>query len=186
VIDTMGQDMLFWRSAYRSHGPAVMSFLVRRLGRREDAEDLLQETFVRAIGSDSFAEGGNLRAYLMRIAHNLMVNRLRRPRLVVPVETEEEAAFEGVASGGASPEQAAAWSDFRERLAGVLAVMSEAHRRAFELGVLEGRPYAEVAELTGSTLAQVEINIFRARKRVVEELREHLPPAGESTPRSTL
>jgi RNA polymerase sigma-70 factor (ECF subfamily) len=163
-----------------------MSFLVRRLGRREDAEDLLQETFVRAIRSGSFDESGNLRAYLMRIAHNLMVNRLRRPRLVVPAETEEEATFEDVAAGGASPEQDAVWSAFRRRLAGVLAAMSEAHRRAFELGVLEGRPYAEVAELTGWSLSQVKINIFRARKRVVEELRDHLPPAGSSTPRSTL
>lgn len=173
MIQAMANDMVFWRSAYDSHGPAVLSFLRRRVGRREEAEDLLQETFVRAIRSGSFSEGGNLRGYLMRIAHNLMVNRLRRPRLVVPAGEDE--TFENVPAAGASPEQDATWSAFRSDLSRVLAGMSEAHRRAFELAVLEGRPYGEVASLTGWSLAQVKINVYRARRRVIEELREHLP-----------
>lgn len=181
MIQAMRPDMVFWRSAYDRHGPAVRAFLERRLRRREEAEDLLQETFVRAIRSDSFSEGGNLRGYLLRIAHNLMVNRLRRPRLVVP-GGDEDGSFDHVASGGASPEEDASWSAFRHDLARVLAGMSEAHRRAFEMAVLEGRSYGEVAERMGWSLAQVKINVYRARRRVIEELREHLPQAGRSTP----
>lgn len=181
MIQTMAPDMVFWRSAYDSHGPAVMAFLQRRLRRREEAEDLLQETFVRAIRSDSFDQGGNLRGYLLRIAHNLMVNRLRRPRVVVPAVAAEE-GFEDVPAVGVSPEQEAVWSAFRADLGRVLAGMSEAHRRAFQLAVLEGRGYAEVAAQTGWSLAQVKINVYRARRRVIEELRDHLPEAGRSAP----
>ena len=168
----MQRDMVFWRSAYDAHGGAVLSFLARKLGRREEAEDLLQETFVRAIRCGTFREG-NLRGYLLRIAHNLLVSRLRRPRLVVPAE--DGGAFDELPAAGGSPEEAAAWGDLRARLAAVLAELSDAHRRAFELAVLRGLPYAEIAARTGWSAGQVRINVFRARKKVVEALAEHLP-----------
>ncbi|HKH46053.1 MAG TPA: RNA polymerase sigma factor [Thermoanaerobaculia bacterium] len=179
MTDAIEQDRGFWRAAYQSHAPAVLAFLQHRLGRREDAEDLLQETFVRAIRSGSF-DGDNLRAYLLRTAHNLWVNRRRRPRLVVPAGSpggENDAPFADVPAEAASPEQEASWSAFREELQRVLAGLSEPHRRAFELGALEQHSYDEIAQITGWSLPQVKVNLYRARKRVIEELREHFPQA---------
>lgn len=181
MTEAIEQDRGFWRAAYQSHAPAVLSFLQHRLGRREDAEDLLQETFVRAIRSGSF-DGDNLRAYLLRTAHNLWVNRRRRPQLVVPAAGEGEAPLAEVPAGAASPEQEAAWSAFREELQRVLAGLSEPHRRAFELGALEQRSYGEIAQITGWSLPQVKVNLYRARKRVIDELREHFPQAARSRP----
>lgn len=189
MTEAIEQDRGFWRAAYQSHAPAVLSFLRHRLGQREDAEDLLQETFVRAIRSGSFDgdnHGDNLRGYLLRTAHNLWVNRRRRPRLVVPMAGpaagEDEDPFAGVPAEAASPEQEASWSAFREELQRVLAGLPEAHRRAFELGALEQRSYGEIAEITGWSLPQVKVNLYRARKRVIEELREHFPQGARSRP----
>jgi RNA polymerase sigma-70 factor (ECF subfamily) len=187
LTEAIEQDRGFWRAAYQSHAPAVLSFLLHRLGRREDAEDLLQETFVRAIRSGSF-EGENLRAYLLRTAHNLWVNRRRRPQVVVPMRgprtgsavDEKEDPFAGVPAEAASPEQEASWSAFRKELQRVLAGLPEAHRRAFELGALEQRSYDEIAQATGWSLPQVKVNLYRARKRVIEELRGHFPQAARS------
>ena len=186
MTEAIEQDRGFWRAAYQSHAPAVLAFLQHRLGRREDAEDLLQETFVRAIRSGSF-DGDNLRAYLLRTAHNLWVNRQRRPRLVVsaasaagPAAGEKDDPFADVPAEAASPEQEASWSAFRKELRRVLAGLSEAHRRAFELGALEQRSYGEIAQITGWSLPQVKVNLYRARKRVIEELREHFPTAARS------
>lgn len=189
MTEAIEQDRGFWRAAYQSHAPAVLAFLQHRLGRREDAEDLLQETFVRAIRSGSF-DGDNLRAYLLRTAHNLWVNRRRRPRLMVPmlgpmagpVAGEEEAPLVDVPAETASPEQEASWSAFREELQRVLAGLSEPHRRAFELGALEQHSYGEIARITGWSLPQVKVNLYRARKRIIEELREHFPQAARSRP----
>lgn len=168
------QERGFWRAAYQSHAPAVLAFLLHRLGRREDAEDLLQETFVRAIRSGSF-EGDNLRSYLLRTAHNLWVNWRRRPRLVVPEANEDDVPAEG-----ASPEQEASWNAFRVELQSLLAGLSEPHRRAFELGALEQRSYGEIGEITGWSLPQVKVNLYRARKQVIEQLREHFPQTARS------
>ena len=187
MTEAIEQDRAFWRTAYQSHAPAVLAFLQHRLGRREDAEDLLQETFVRAIRSGSF-DGDNLRAYLLRTAHNLWVNRRRRPRLVVPAADsaagETDAPLDEVPAEAASPEQEASWSAFRGELQRVLAGLSEPHRRAFELGALEQRSYGEIAQITGWSLPQVKVNLYRARKRVIEELREHFPSAIKPTARS--
>lgn len=191
MTEAIEEDRGFWRTAYQSHGPAVLAFLRHRLGRSEDAEDLLQETFVRAIRSGSFDEdnqGGNLRGYLLRTAHNLWVNRRRRPQVVVPMPglravpepDEREDPFAEVPAAGASPEQEASWSAFRKELRRVLVDLPEPHRRAFELGALEQRSYGEIAEITGWSLPQVKVNLYRARKRVIEELRGHFPQAARS------
>ncbi|HSN89194.1 MAG TPA: RNA polymerase sigma factor [Thermoanaerobaculia bacterium] len=165
-------DRLFWRTAYQAHGPAVLAFLRHRLGRREDAEDLLQETFARAIRAGSFQEGGNVRAYLLRTAHNLWVSGLRRPRLVAPLGDAEEQALAETPDSRASPEQEATWGDLRDKVQLALAGMKESYRRAFELGVLEQRSYNEIGEITGWSLAQVKINIYRARKQVLAEVHQ--------------
>jgi len=179
--------MAFWQAAYESHGPVVLAYLRHRIGERADAEDLLQETFVRAIRAGTVREEGSVRGYLLRTARNLVINRARRPRLVVavgpaPGEPGEagDSPLERVADQAASPEQRAAWSAFRAGLLRVVAEMSEAHRRAFDLGVVQRMSYDEVARRTGWTLAQVKTNIFRARQRVIAALGDQLPEAAGS------
>lgn len=172
-------DASFWQCAYQDHGSVVLAFLRHRLGQRQDAEDLLQETFVRAIRAGSFRPGGNLRAYLLATARNLVINRLRRPRLVVSADAEsDEGPFAHATDEAASPEQRAALGAFRDRLTEILSTMSDAHRRAFHLGVVEQRSYSEIARRTGWSLAQVKVNIYRARRRVIDDLGEVLPDAG--------
>jgi len=176
---TLDSDESFWHSAFCSHAPAILSFLEGRLGRREEAEDLLQETFVRAIRAGTFERGGNARAYLLSTARNLLINRFRRPRLVVPAAVPEAGGdpFEAVPDAGASPERQTEWSAFRERLDEVLAAMSEAHRRAFELAIVQQLSYREIAELTGWSESGVKINVYRARRQVVRDLGDALPLA---------
>ena len=177
----MDLDEGFWHSAYDAHGGAVFGFLLKRTGRREVAEDLLQETFTRAIRAGSFRPGlGDLRAYLMTGARHLLVNRARRPKLVVAAEPRRDGgdAMARVAATAESPEQEAAWSDFLEGLEAVLQEMPEAHRTAFRMGVLEQRPYRDVARLNGWSASQVKINVYRARKRVIRELGGQIPEIG--------
>lgn len=165
-----------WQAAYREHGPAVLRFLSRRTRRREDAEDLLQETFVRAIRAQGrLRDRSKLRAYLMSIAHNLSVNLSRRK---APVPFSEMAAAERIEAEparGDGPEAELGLSELDERLAALLAELKPKHRTAFELAVLGGQPYREVAESTGWSLSQVKVNVYRARRAVTAGLRDLLP-----------
>lgn len=183
--------MSFWETAYAEHGPVVLAFLGRRLPSRADAEDLLQETFVRAMRvGNQHAEG--LRYYLLTTAQHLLINRSRRPRLVLRAadlpaaggggETDGEAAapsdpIETAADGAASPERNAAWSAFHAELARAVEALPPDQRRAFRLGVVERHPYADIVRLTGWSLAAVKTNVFRARQRVLAALGDRLEDA---------
>jgi RNA polymerase sigma factor (sigma-70 family) len=163
--------------------------LGRRLPSRDEAEDLLQETFVRAIRAGNAREE-QLRYYLLTTARHLLVNRLRRPRLVLGPEAlphgrrhqeeggpEPPSPLESVADDAASPERNAAWSAFRTGLGQAVATLSPDHRRAFCLAVVERQPYAEIMQITGWTLAQTKTNVHRARQRVLAALGERLEDA---------
>ena len=71
----------FWTTTYEEHGSAVMAFLTSRTGRRDLAEDLLQETFVRAIRArPTLPDPAGVRSYLFTTAHRLLLSRYRRKR----------------------------------------------------------------------------------------------------------
>ena len=182
--------MSFWQAAYEAHAPAVLAFLGRRLPSRDEAEDLLQETFVRAIRAGNAREE-QLRYYLLTTARHLLVNRLRRPRVVVAAdelaarrgrrggdaERDVAEALEAVPDGAVSPERNAAWSGFRDGLDRAVAALSPDLRKAFQLAVMERHPYADVMRLTGWSLPQVKTNVFRARQRVLAALGDRLEDA---------
>ena len=170
------RDERFWQSAYEEHGGAVLTFLRRRVPSGEQAEDLLQETFVRAMRFDSF-QGGNLRGYLLSISRHLIVNQLRRPKVVVPHETplEDQQPFENVEAEGDSPEEVAAWTHLNDELQQALATLKPEHRQAFELAVLGQHSYPEVARMTGWSLSKVKSNVHRARKKLIAQLAHRMP-----------
>jgi RNA polymerase sigma-70 factor (ECF subfamily) len=162
----------FWKLAYDQHGPALMAFLRSRTGSREDAEELLQETFVRAIRSSvMLRDRSKARGYLFTIAHNLLRSSRRRSRIspVVAVESPPDHEADEVA------DDRVRMRAVLERLGQVLAEMPAAHRRAFELAVVDKTPYRDICECTGWSLAQVKINVYRGRKRVTQALADLLP-----------
>lgn len=172
----------FWHTTYRRHGSAVMAFLTSRLGRRDLAEDLLQETFVRAMRAQgALRDVGKVRSYLFSTAHRLVLNhvRRRRPLLFSELSSRDTAPVAEVPDGGASPAEEAELRRLEERLKGVARQMSPKLRIAFEEAVLRQRPYAEIASEHGWSETQVRVNVCRARKRAVAELRDLLMVEGD-------
>lgn len=169
------QKLTFWEEAYHQWGPPVFAFLVNRLGHRADAEDLLQETFVRAIRSrHNLREPEKVKSYLFTIAHNLMVNHVRKNR---PEAVSDTANPDGLTvldttadEESTPPDLAAEAEDLHGMVSQHLETMKEQYRVAFELGVLQGRAYSDIARTTGWSLAQVKINVYRARKQMIGHL----------------
>jgi RNA polymerase sigma factor (sigma-70 family) len=131
----------------------------------------MQETFVRAMRSaEGLREPARVRSYLFTTAHNLVRNHHRRAKVspLVGSAPEREPADHG------SSDARVRLRGLLERLAELLSSMPDAHRQAFELGVLDRLPYREIADRTGWTLAQVKINVYRARRRAVDGLADVL------------
>ncbi len=131
---------------YQTWSQEITRGLRRRGALPELAEDLTQDTFLRALVSEPPAS--HPRAWLWRIALNLFTDHRRRERLVDWVQISDE-AFEQIA---ARLPEAVDFVWHRQRLvltAKALMEMPERNRRAFILFRLEGRTIREVAEVMG-------------------------------------
>lgn len=169
-----------WQGAFQEHGPAIFAFLASRTRRREDAEDLLQETFVRAIrASGTLRDEGKLRSYLMTIAHNVMVNnyRKKKPLLFSEGGDATDGLEDRLESVREATDSAAHFDALESHLSNVLELMTPTLRQAFELAILRQQSYDEISRETGWTPGQVRVNVFRARKFVIGHLGDWLPGA---------
>jgi RNA polymerase sigma factor (sigma-70 family) len=153
-------------AALQQHRPAVLAYLTRRVWDRDAAEDLCQETFLRALKAGGrLREVTRLRSYLLRIAHNLALDHLRRRE---PAELAAATEPDGLPDGtGADPATRFEAAELARRLGEVLVELPADQRTAFELGVLERLPYAEVARRQGWSVAKVKVNVYRARQHIM-------------------
>jgi RNA polymerase sigma-70 factor, ECF subfamily len=182
----LDSDRALWLRAYREHGPSILAFLTSRTGRRDLAEEFLQETFVRAMRRGArLVPGPELRSYLFTTAHHLVISdrRRARPRLFSELTEQEQAVLEAPREDALRSSEAE-WDlgKVRERLEGALAALRPDHREAFRAAVLRQKPYAEIARENGWTREQVKVNVHRARKKVIALLRDLLRPEEEKRP----
>jgi RNA polymerase sigma-70 factor, ECF subfamily len=136
--------------------PALRRY-ARALTRDADtADDLVQDTLVRALRSEHLFQGDEIRSWLYTILTNLNRNRLRslarRPSLS-PLEDNDAPDLAGPEAGGRDIERA-------------LAMLVEEQRTALLLVVLEGLSYREVAEVQGVPIGTVMSRLARARVQI--------------------
>lgn len=169
----------FWQSAYQKHGNALLAYLRVRVPDASEAEDLLHETFVKAIrGMRQPEEITQIRSYLFTIAHHLLLNHIRdrrRPIHLVADSSDAADQPELVDSVSPSPVEAMQHRSFAIKLNQILNQMNPRLRTAFDLGILNKLAYADIAKTTGWTLSTVKINVHRARKFAMQHLSEFLP-----------
>jgi RNA polymerase sigma-70 factor, ECF subfamily len=137
------------------------------LRNRADAEDVSQETFVRAYRSfHRLRDRERFRSWLVRIAWRLALDRRREAKRRERRETE----FIRQAPG-ASVEDVAVSSEFRRRLEQALDELPEGLRIVVVLAAMEGHSVAEVAALLGASEGAVKSRLHRARRKLAEKLR---------------
>jgi RNA polymerase sigma-70 factor, ECF subfamily len=145
-----------------------------------DAEDLVQETYLKAFrAADSFKPGTNLRAWLFTILHNTALNRVRdRAREAVSVDSEivERAAELPSAAGTPeTPESLLLRDTMTPELQAAIDALPAAFRQAVWLRDVEEFSYAEIAEMLSIPVGTVMSRISRGRHLLFERL-HHLRP----------
>jgi RNA polymerase sigma-70 factor (ECF subfamily) len=122
----------------------------------ELADDLVQDTLVRALRSEHLFHGGDIRSWLYTILTNLNRNRLRslaRRPTITALDDNDAPDMAGPEAGGRDIERA-------------LATLVEDQRAALLLVVLEGLSYREVAEVQGVPIGTVMSRLARARMQI--------------------
>jgi len=152
----------------------LYSHLVRMTRRRDVAEDLLQETFLRLAQHAARLEPKTrLGAWLFTVAHRLVVSWARaqsvRNQLAGDLPRRETVGDER------SPLEALADSQAQLALERAFAALPPAYREVALLVGVEGLPPAEVAQILGQTPEAVRQRLARARTQLAEALGEHAP-----------
>jgi RNA polymerase sigma-70 factor (ECF subfamily) len=158
-----------------AHLDPLYSAALRLTKNERDAEDLVQDTCMRAYRFfDKFERGTNIKAWLFKILTNTFINRYRRKvkeRSVVE-GVEREAVHERFVSRDATDFAANPEQYFFDRL------LSPDYRMTVVLADLEGFSYKEIAEILECPVGTVMSRLFRGRKLLQKTLREYAQGSG--------
>ena len=165
---------------------SLYSTAYRMSRNRQDAEDLLQETYLRAYKYyDKFQEGTNFKAWLFKILKNTFINRYRK-RQRQPLRNsfdEIEGSFESkllespLTARGATPEEELMVDALDQDVQQALEALPEDYRTAVEMADLQGLSYREIADQLGIPLGTVMSRLYRGRRKLeavlLQYAREH-------------
>jgi RNA polymerase sigma-70 factor (ECF subfamily) len=174
--------------------PALLSVASRMAKNQADAQDLVQDTLLKAMRARAqFEAGTNLRAWLIRILMNTFINRYRRGGL-------ERSVLEGpdsdpLADGWISsttmeamrnPEAQALRPMLAEEIGVALDALPDDYRLAVVLSDVEELSYKEIAEVMGCPIGTVMSRLHRGRKLLKSRLYEHARAMGIIAPEATI
>ena len=162
--------------------PGLYSAALRMTRNRADAEDLVQETYLKAYRAyGSFTEGTNLRAWLYRILTNTYINNYRaaqrRPEVADVEDVEDLYLYKRLAGAGGSDPGRSAEDEALDRFTdddvkAALEALPEAFRMAVLLADVEGFSYKEISEITDVPIGTVMSRIHRGRRALQKTLHE--------------
>ncbi len=166
------------------HEARLYRFARRLCRQREDAEDVLQESLLAAArGLSRFRGASSVSTWLYTIARSFCIKK-RRKSVFAPTEvsldTEASVAARGVADPARRPDEALEAFRLETALERAIAALDRPYREVLLLRDVEGLPAAEVARVTGLSVAAVKTRLHRARARLREALAPLMAPRGEA------
>jgi RNA polymerase sigma-70 factor (ECF subfamily) len=172
-----------FRSGELPYADALYGSALRLTRNRQDAEDLLQETFLKAYAHyDGFTEGTNLKAWLFRILKNAFINGYRRAK-AGPREVDLGAGGENAldiarakapeTGTDSTPEGGLLSATLDRGVADALAALPEDFRLVVELVDLQDFSYREVADILEVPLGTVMSRLYRGRRLLESALLDY-------------
>ena len=159
---------------------ALFSFALKLTRAKEDAEDLVSDTLLRAFQRwEQYRLGTNIRAWLFTILYHAFVSRKRRidAREVQPLEDEDgREVFEPV--GETDPEGAFYDSFLDEEIVDAIQRLPDEYRSAVVMSDLHGLKYAEIAGVLGVPEGTIKSRLFRGRRLLQAQLRGYAEEMG--------
>jgi len=163
-------DSEAFRALVERHSRAVFRLAYRMTGNASDAEDVVQETFLRAYKQlGRFESRANFGTWLHRIAVNCSIDLIRaRPHREASHDTADLEHFgaEAADGGHASPERLMLSTEVQARITGAMSGLSQMERAAFVLRHFEGQSIDEISRALGLKTNATKHSIFRAVKKM--------------------
>ncbi|MBS4175134.1 sigma-70 family RNA polymerase sigma factor [Bacillus sp. FJAT-49736] len=156
-----------WETIWRDHWKEIYLYIYNRTHNKEEAEDLTQETFMKAIKSEGRYKDQDVTviALLKTIARNLIIDRWRNTqKRPVTTTIEQQNIVESVEK---SPEELLTE---KEEIRYALSLLNEDQQQIITHRILQGYSIKKTAEILGKTESFIKVNQFRA----IEFIRNHI------------
>jgi RNA polymerase sigma-70 factor (ECF subfamily) len=188
----VGKEPLSFEEVVEKYHQKVFNLVYRYLNDYDEAQDLTQDTFVRAYQSwATFRGESQVYTWLYRIALNLCHNRLKQLKrrqkveaesLDQPVEGESEDMLREVPDLTLSPERLMENKELQQVIRRAIRQLPEDYKQVIILRDIEGFSYSDIAKMTGSSLEAIKSRLFRARTALRDLLRPYLSGEGSGRP----
>jgi RNA polymerase sigma factor (sigma-70 family) len=148
---------------YRRFSPRMYAVCLRYAGNAEEAEDILQEGFIKIFKKlDSFRSEGSFEGWVRRIFVNTAIEHFRRKRYLQPVTEKEENTLEG--------NYLSVLDNLAERdIMELVAQLSPGYRTVFNMYVVEGYTHKEIGDILGISEGTSKSQLSRA-KMILQDL----------------
>ncbi len=192
------QDTSCFKSLVKRYQNRIYSAAYRVLGNKEEAEEVVQETYLKVHQNlAQFEAKASFSAWIFRIAHNICMNTLRshkRNQTLDALSIDPTSPFQDEDGGNSqvvsqladpkpNPSESLVLDERRKYLEASLSQLPEAQRMAIILCDMEGFSYEEIADIVGTNLGTVRSRIFYARQKLRELLTPYYTSADISTSR---
>jgi RNA polymerase sigma-70 factor, ECF subfamily len=188
VAQVLAGDKDAFRVLVERHSRSIFRVVYRMTGNQQDAEEILQETFLRAYKSlERFESRSNFGTWLYRIAVNraldLLSSRKAQVRMkdayqITDSPDPDDSRQVQLPAAGPGPDRLLISSEIKKKLAQAMSLLTPAERVAFTMRHMEGRSIEEVGLALNLKVSAAKNSVFRA----VQKLRQQLEPFATGEP----
>jgi RNA polymerase sigma-70 factor (ECF subfamily) len=171
IRETLAGNPQAFEGLVRRYQGRLLSAMVAVCGAIQEAEDVVQETFLQAYCKlESFRSESRFYTWLYRIAFNLSVNARRRKRPALAADHYEGAQGVEAADHGPGPEEPLAQAERSQQVLEAIQRLPDEFRQVLVLRELEGFCYETIAEVLALPIGTVRSRLHRARQQLKDEL----------------
>lgn len=176
VEETLNGNQEAFAELVNTYQNAVYNLCYRMLGERTEAEDAAQEAFLRAyLNMDRYDQARSFKTWLLSIASNHCIDRLRKRRLIWLSLEEPLPPNVRLSSDEPEPEDAALDHERGQAVQTLLDELSSEYRAAVILRYWYDYSYAEIADTLDTTESAIKSRLFRARQALAAALESQSP-----------
>lgn len=182
VLQSQKGDLSAFDQLVRRYYPKIYGLVYNMTGNREDAEDVVQDVFVKAHTKlGSFRGKSQFYTWIYRIALNRTINfRKKRTRKAalrlddINPDVKQDEAFTRLFSQE-TPFRRVKLNELQKKMNAAIQTLSDKHKQAVILHDIQGMPHEEIAKIMKCSVGTVRSRLFYARRKLQEELTEFAP-----------
>lgn len=160
-----GGDKSAFEKLYHGHVTPLYRYVLVRMRNREDAQDIVQEAFLKAYEAlpGYEARGGSFLPFLFTVARNLLINQSKRKRPITMENSDIDNMQEG---GGESTAYAAEVREIKEEIGRAMDVLTDTEREVIELKFFAEQTYTQIAKTMGKREDAIRQHVARSMKKM--------------------